>query len=450
MASESIRGRLAAGKALREQAPRTALAAWSGPADSRDPLAILDRCNQGRMPELVPLRSGRMLHSPFTFLRGLPALMAHDLSAVPVTGLRVQACGDCHLTNFGLFATPERNLVFDINDFDETLPAPWEWDVLRLAVSFVVAGRTQGICDQDLHQVSTACVRSYRRHMRAFAEMSPLDVWYSRVSAEDLIELAPDGKSRKRRERMAEKARSRGGESLFPKIITQEDGEHRFKEQPPVMTRVTDERWLDEVRTGIEAYRQTLSDDRRFVFDRYRAEDFALRVVGIGSVATRCFVALLFCDDQNPLLLQVKEARPSVLEPHAGKSTYGNQGERVVAGQRLIQFASDMFLGWLRISSGHDFYVRQLRDMKYSLPIESFNAEQLGHYAELCGWVLARAHARSGDAAKIAGFLGKGDQFDQATAKFAATYADQVERDHEVLLNAAKAGRVEALREEPE
>lgn len=275
--------------------------------------------------------------------------------------------------------------------------------------------------------------------------MSPLDVWYSRVSAEDLINLAPDGKSRKRRERMAEKARSRVGESLFPKIITHEDGEHRFQEQPPVMTRVTDERWLAEVRTGIEAYRQSLADDRRFVFDRYRPEDFALRVVGIGSVATRCFVALLFCDDRNPLLLQVKEARASVLEPYAGNSQYENQGQRVVAGQRLIQFASDMFLGWLRISSGHDFYVRQLRDMKYSLPVETFNAEQLGQYAELCGWVLARAHARSGDAARIAGYLGKGAPFDEAVAKFAATYADQVERDHETLVKAAKAGQVEVL-----
>ena len=374
--------------------------------------------------------------------------MAYDLASTPTTGVLVQACGDCHLLNFGLFATPERNLIFDIRDLDETLRAPWEWDLKRLATSFVLAGRLNGISDRCLRDVAAICAHSYQKHMREFAEMSPLEVWYFRVSAEDLIENAPDAKARNQREQMAAKARKRIGENMFPKITEEVNGRHRFVEQPPLITRMSDDTCGDRVREGIEDYRASLPEDRRFVFDRYWLEDFALRVVGIGSVATRCYVGLFFCDDKNPLLLQVKEARQSVLEPYAAKSPFENQGQRVVVGKRLMQSASDIFLGWFRTRDGHDFYVRQLRDMKFVFPVEGFTAVQLERYADVCGWTLARAHARSGDSAMITGYLGSGENFESALGKFAFAYADQTERDHALLVEAARSGRVEALVEE--
>jgi uncharacterized protein (DUF2252 family) len=445
MTSISISGRRAAGKALRDKVPRAAYGSWTDGANRRDPVEILERCNRGRLRDLIPIRYGRMLRNPFAFLRGSPTLMAYDLACTPVTRLQVQACGDCHLLNFGLFATPERNLIFDINDFDETLRAPWEWDLKRLTTSFVVAARLNGISDRRSRDAVIACGRSYRQHMREFSEMSPLEIWYYRISIDDLIGSAPDSNSRNRLEKMAAKARTRVGENLFPTITEQEDGQHRFVERPPVMTRITDESSRERVREGIENYRTSLPDDRCFLFDRFRLEDFALRVVGIGSVATRCFVGLFFCDDKNPLLLQVKEARQSVLEPYAGKSPFENHGKRVVVGQRLMQAASDIFLGWVRASNGHDFYVRQLRDMKLSLPIEGLTAGQLESYAEICGWTLARAHATSGDAAMISGYLGGGDKSEVAMADFALAYADQTERDHAVLVEAERSGRIEAL-----
>lgn len=444
MTAISIRERMATGKSLREQLSRADHALWSAPVDRRDPIDVLEHCNRGRLPELVPIRYGRMLQDPFVFLRGSPAVMARDLASTSVTGIAVQACGDCHLTNFGLFATPERNLIFDLNDFDETLRAPWEWDLKRLATSFVVAGRVHGIAERRARDAAIASVRSYREHLREFAMMSPLDIWYYQISAGTLIECAPDARSRKYRERLADKARRRVGESLFPKITQEVDGQHHFVEQPPLMTRITDSGTQDVIRAGLEDYRQSLSDDRRFVFDRYRLEDFALRVVGVGSVATRCFVALLFCDDKNSLLLQIKEARRSVLEPYVEACHFDNQGQRVVVGQRLIQAASDMFLGWLRAASGHDFYVRQLRDMKFSVPIDDLTATQFERYAEVCGWTLARAHARSADAATISGYLGTNSSFERALGKFAVTYADQIERDHAVLVEANRAGRIKA------
>jgi uncharacterized protein (DUF2252 family) len=445
MASISISERRAAGKALRQEVPRSSHAAWAGGGEARDPVAILERCNRGRLPELIPIRYGRMLRTPFTFLRGSPALMADDLSHTPATGIEVQACGDCHLLNFGLFGTPERNLIFDINDFDETLHAPWEWDLKRLATSFVIAGRVGGISDRRAKDSALACGRSYRRHMSQFAQMSPLEIWYYRINDQDLIDIAPDAKSRKRHESLMAKARTRIGENLLPKITVEKDGQHHFVEQPPVLTRITDERVLEQVRAGIELYRASLPDDRRYLFDCYTLEDFALKVVGIGSVATRCFVGLFFCDDEHPLLLQVKEARRSVLEPYAGKCPFENQGQRVVVGQRLMQAASDIFLGWLQAESGRDFFVRQLRDMKLSLPVETFSAAQFEHYAELCGWTLARAHAQSGDPALISGYLGSGDQHDVALAEFALAYADQIERDYNAFSAAERSGRIEAL-----
>jgi len=370
--------------------------------------------------------------------------MACDLASTPSNGIQVQACGDCHLLNFGLFATPERNLIFDIRDLDETLRAPWEWDLKRMATSFVVAGRINGNSDRCLRDVVAACAHSYQEHMRHFSEMSPLEVWYYRVSAEDLIERASDAKTKDQREQVAATARKRIGEHLFPKITEEVNGQHRFVEQPPLITRMSDDTSRDLVREGIEDYRASLPEDRRFVFDRYWLEDFALRVVGIGSVATRCYVGLFFCDDKNPLLLQVKEARQSVLEPYAAKSPFENEGQRVVVGKRMMQSGSDIFLGWFRGRSGHDFYVRQLRDMKFVFPVEGFTAVQLERYADVCGWTLARAHARSGDSATITGYLGGGNNFESAMGKFALAYADQTERDHAAFVEAARSGRVEA------
>lgn len=448
MKPRSIEERWSAGKELRRDVPRAAHAAWTLGSAARDPVEIIERSSEGRLAELIPMRYGRMLGSPFTFLRGAAALMAHDLANTPRTGLEVQVCGDCHLLNFGMFATPERNLIFDVRDFDETLRAAWEWDLKRLAASFVVAGRLNGLGEPPLKEVSAALSQSYRLHMRDYARMSPLEVWYERVSADDLIAMAPDEASRKRREKMALKARARVGEHLFPRIVEEVAGRHQFVEQPPITTRMVDDKCAEQVRVGTDQYRSTLSDDRRFVFDRYQLEDFALRVVGIGSVGTRCYAALLFCDDKHPLLLQVKEARRSVLEPYAQPSPFDNQGQRVVAGQRLVQAASDMFLGWLRSYSGHDFYVRQLRDMKYVVPADGLPAGQLQQYAEICGWTLARAHARSGDPAAIAGYLGSGEAFDLALAEFASAYADQNEQDYVRICEAVKSGRLEAAAEE--
>lgn len=440
--------RLATGKELRDRLPRSEHARWQPPANHRDPVEILEASNRGRIAELVPIRYGRMLHSPFTFLRGSAALMAYDLATLPNIEVNVQACGDCHLLNFGMFATPERNLVFDINDFDETLPAPWEWDVKRLAVSFVVAGRDQRLKNGNGADAARACVRSYREHLREYSRMSPLEVWYSRLDMQTLIDQSPDEKIRKRRENMAERARGRVIENMFPEIVNQTGGRYRFVDRPPLLYHPADpqfrERWLE----GLEAYRATLGDERRVLFDRYRFEDCALKVVGIGSVGTRCGVGLFFSEENHPLILQVKEAGHSVLEPYARHSVYENQGQRVVVGQRLMQSSSDIFLGWTRSSHGVDFYVRQLRDMKASIPVENISAEQLTRYAELCGWTLARAHAKSGNPSTISGYLGKREAFDEAIGEFAVAYADQNERDYEALQQAERSGRIRVLREE--
>ena len=440
--------RIEAGKELRTALPRAAHAGWEIRAGGRDPIDILEESNRERLPDLVPFRYGRMLRSPFTFLRGSAALMACDLASLPTTGIPVQACGDCHLLNFGLFATPERNLVFDINDFDETLPAPWEWDLKRLAASFVVAGRDQGLPDDDGRDAAIECARAYRERLREYSRMSPLEVWYSRLDVETIIEMAPDAGTRRRRERLAEKAQGRIVEYVFPKIVSQVGGRYRFVDQPPILYHVAESDFEERMREGFEAYRQTLPDERRVLLDRYRLEDYAMKAVGIGSVGTRCAVLLLFSEENHPLILQVKEARRSVLEPYAGRCPYANQGQRVVVGQRLTQSSSDIFLGWVRGRLGYDFYVRQLRDMKMSAPMEGVTATQIKLYAELCGWTLARAHAKSGDSATISGYLGKGDQFDEAMGAFSIAYADQTERDHAALVKAARKGRIKALVED--
>jgi len=440
--------RIQIGKSLRERLPRSRHAIWQPPAAGREPIEIIEASNRGRLQELIPIRYGRMLRSPFTFLRGSAALMAYDLATTPKTDIIVQACGDCHLLNFGFFATPERNLVFDINDFDETLPAPWEWDLKRLVVSFVIAGRDSDLSDRESKAAAINCARSYREHLREYSRLSPLEVWYTRIGVEQVIEMAPDEKTRKIREQMMTKARERIIEHLYPKIVTQTAGRNRFVDQPPILYHVNEPDWETLVREGLEDYRQSLPEERRVLFDRYRLEDFALKVVGIGSVGTRCYIALFFSEDNHPLILQVKEACPSVLEPYTAKSQYENQGQRVVTGQRLMQSSSDIFLGWTQGRRGNNFYLRQLRDMKFSLPIEGVSAVQLQRYAEFCGWTLARAHAKSGDAATISGYLGKGDQFDLAMGEFAIAYAEQTEQDHAALVEAVKTGRVEALVEE--
>ncbi|PZV18869.1 MAG: DUF2252 domain-containing protein [Pseudanabaena sp.] len=440
--------RIEIGKSLRGKLPRITQANWTPPTNRRDPIDILEESNQDRMAQLIPIRYGRMLRSPFTFLRGSAPLMAYDLASTPNIGINVQACGDCHLLNFGLFATPERNLVFDLNDFDETHPAPWEWDLKRLVTSFVIAGRDNQLSEVESQAAVIECVRSYRVRLREYSHMSPLEVWYNRIDAQTIIEAAPDAKSKKFREDIAKKARRRIIDNLFPKITDSTGGRHRIIDQPPVLFHPAEEDFEEKVREGLEDYRLTLSDERRLLFDRYNFEDAALKVVGIGSVGTRCHIALFFSEDNHPLMLQIKEARRSVLEPYTEKSQYDNQGQRVVVGQRLTHSSSDIFLGWIRSRHGRDFYVRQLRDMKMSFPIEGCSALQLKRYAEYCGWSLAHAHAKSGDGATISGYLGKGDQFDQAMAKFALAYADQTERDYQALVEAVRSGRVEALVEE--
>jgi uncharacterized protein (DUF2252 family) len=437
--------RLAAGRALRETLPRTSHAVWKAPAGRRDPIDILEESNHDRLSELVPIRFGRMLRSPFAFLRGSAGLMAYDLATTPNTGLRVQACGDCHLMNFGLFATPERNLVFDLNDFDETLPAPWEWDLKRLVVSLAVAAHDMTLSDADARVIVRKCVCAYREHLREYSRMSPLEVWYTRMDMESIIAMSPDEEAKKKRRSLADKARQRVIEHLFPKIAAQAGSGHRLVDQPPILVHINDPEIEEVVREGFADYQQSLSDERRILFDRYHLEDYALKVVGIGSVGTRCSIGLLFDDDGHPLILQVKEARRSVLEPHAGKSAFDNQGQRVVIGQRLMQSSSDIFLGWARGRRGKDFFVRQLRDMKMSMPVEGFSAVQLKRYGIICGWTLARAHAKSGDAVTISGYLGKGDTFDRALEGFAMAYARQNERDHAALVKAVKSGRVKAL-----
>lgn len=444
--------RLNAGRELRDRVPRQSHAEWKPPLNRRDPVEVLEQSNQNRLPGLVPIRYGRMLVSPFTFLRGSAGLMASDLAITPTTGLRVQACGDCHLLNFGLFATPERNLIFDINDFDETLPAPWEWDVKRLAVSFAVAVRDIKLSAKRAHAVAMECVRAYRERLRELSTMSPLDVWYDRLDSQTIIDMAPDVEIREIREEIVAKARSRITEYLYPQISEEIAGRRRLIDQPPIMFHPAPEQEAEHweiFQEALEQYRLSLPDERRILFDRYSLQDFVMKAVGIGSVGTHCWVGLFFSAENHPLLLQFKEACPSVLEPYTDKSQYANHGQRVVVGQRLMQSASDIFLGWTRGRGGRDFFVRQLRDMKMSARItEGVSVKQTMLYAELCGRTLAHAHAKSGDAALISGYLGKSDEFDQAIGDFSLAYADQNERDYAALVEAVKAGKVQALVED--
>ena len=402
------------------------------------------------MPELIPIRYGRMLQSPFAFYRGAAAVMAADLAVTPITGLRVQACGDCHLANFGGFATPERNIIFDINDFDETLPAPWEWDVKRLTASFVLAARSVGLSDGVGRDAAATCARSYRKHMAEFAEMHPLEVWYARITSEDFLALASPNVRRHAAARVAKAQATRGSDVDFPKLAGLVGGQLGIRDTPPLIYHPQDALSPDfraRVERLFEAYRETLPEDRRALLDQYRGVDAAIKVVGVGSVGRRCWILLLMSESNDPLFLQVKQAVASVLEPFAGKSEYPHHGQRVVMGQRLSQPASDMFLGWTTSADGSHYYVRQLRDAKIKPLIETFDAEMLRAFAKACGWALARAHAKAGEAAGVAGYLGASDEFDEAMGDFGLAYADQAERDHAALQAAVRKGDIVAFQE---
>ncbi|MBW4510525.1 MAG: DUF2252 domain-containing protein [Scytonematopsis contorta HA4267-MV1] len=438
-----------AGKALRGLVTRSSHAQWNPPNERRHPIDLLEASNEGRLPNLIPIRYGRMLKSPFAFLRGAAMIMTADLATTPTTKIQVQVCGDCHLLNFGGYATPERNLVFDVNDFDETLPGPFEWDIKRLATSVVVAGCHINISANKCFEAALAAVRSYREHMNKYAQMGALEAWYSRIDTEALREFARHPEHKVRIDQYIEKALTRTSARALPKLTEINNHEWRIADNPPLMYHLQPYDLLEEeLKSAYQEYRQTLRDDLHVLFDRYRPVDIAIKVVGVGSVGTRCAIALLMTDDDEPLFLQIKEARPSVLEPYLGKSIYENNGQRVVTGQRIIQASSDMFLGWTKSEGGHDFYIRQLRDMKIGVNLEDFSASELSGYAALCGWALARAHARSGDSAMIAGYIGKSDAFDLAIANFAVAYANQTKSDYQTLVDAVKSGRIIAISEE--
>ncbi|GGY41984.1 DUF2252 domain-containing protein [Streptomyces tanashiensis] len=451
--------RASLGKEARRRSPRSGHAVYEPPPDRPDPLKILEAQSATRVPELVPIRYGRMMESPFRFYRGAAAIMASDLAATPRSGFTAQLCGDAHMLNFRLLASPERQLMFDINDFDETLPGPWEWDVKRLSASFVIAARANGFDDTERARIVRRTVRSYREAMIRFAGMRTIDVWYAKIDAERLELLATDRlhkRGRKNLTRAIEKARGRDSLQAFDRLTETVHGRPMIAADPPLLVPVADllpdvERHALErqFRGLIERYGSTLSSDRRTLLSDYRLADVARKVVGVGSVGTRCWIFLLLGrDDQDPLFLQAKEADTSVLAAHVGASTYRNQGERVVSGQRLMQATSDIFLGWKRVDGidgrKRDFYVRQLRDWKGIALPETMNPRRMRAFGEVCGVTLARAHARSGDRIAIAAYLGSGDSFDRALATFAEAYADQNERDHQALVDAVAAGRLPA------
>ena len=452
----SLAERTAQGKAERGNVPRSVHGEWSPPPGRRDPIELLEEQAASRVPELVPIRYGRMLVSPFTFYRGAAYLMAADLAGSKRTGLRVQLCGDAHLSNFGGFAAPDRRLVFDVNDFDETLPGPFEWDLKRLVASFAVAGRDLAFTRKQRRDVNVAVTRAYRDQMRALASLKTLDLWYSRVDAEPLIAEFRSAASAQRRKMMAKnlaKTRSKDSLRALNKLTTTVDGEPRIISDPPLLVPIEDLTDGEEIqafaRTVIRGYRRTLQGDRKQLLERFRYVHAARKVVGVGSVGTRAWIALLVGrDNDDPLFLQLKEAQPSVLEPFLGKSQYASHGQRVVEGQRLMQAASDIMLGWHSIAGvdgiKRDFYFRQLWDEKGSVVIDGMTPSELGAYGEICGRTLARGHARSGDAASITAYLGSSDALDQALADFAELYADQNELDYAALTTAVRSGRVKA------
>ncbi len=445
------------GKTVRSLVPRQDHAMFDLPADRRDPVDLLEAQARTRLPDLVPVRYGRMAASPFAYFRGAALPMASDLAATPVTGLPVQACGDAHLANFGLFGSPERRLVFDINDFDETLPGPWEWDVKRLAASIEITARESGFPARQRRRIVLAALARYREAMRDFAGQNNLQVWYARLDVDQLqAQLKPRGRLRKAFDTGLARARSSDSMRALAKLTADVDGRPRCVSDPPLLVPIRELTEGQEEATGLEgllhellvSYRHTLPADTAELLGRYEFADIARKVVGVGSVGTRCWIVLLLAPDgSDPLFLQVKEAEPSVLAEFVGPSRHAHHGERVVTGQRYMQAASDIFLGWVRNTRGldgrqHDFYVRQLRDWKFSANIAGMPPSWLRQYAAACGWTLARAHAKTGDRFALAAYIGGSDVFDQAVADFAARYADQNERDYAALLQAIKSGRL--------
>jgi uncharacterized protein (DUF2252 family) len=457
-ARSSPRERAAIGRAMRSEVPRSSHALWTPGSSRPDPIALLEEQAAGRVPELVPIRYGRMSASPFAFFRGAAYILASDLATSPKTGIRVQLCGDAHLSNFGTFASPERNLLFDLNDFDETLPGPWEWDVQRLAASIAVAARDRGVGRKRRSEIVQRAVGQYRNAMHDFAAMRTLDIWYSRADESELSDELRQLKPRQTRDltRDAAKARRKDSARAFAKLGHRVNGGARIVADPPLIVPIEDllpnmqaKQLKEALHSLVDAYRASLSGDHGHLVDRYQYADAARKVVGVGSVGTRAWVVLLLGrDSDDPLFLQAKEATRSVLEPFAGKSTFDNQGQRVVEGQRLMQAASDIFLGWLRTTDidgeSRDFYMRQLWDWKGSADITTMRPSDMAAYARLCAWTLARAHARSGDTIGIAAYLGSADIFDRAIATFAEAYADQNERDYTALREAIESGRMEA------
>jgi uncharacterized protein (DUF2252 family) len=444
--------RYAAGKALRESCPRASHASWKAPADRRDAVDLVLEAEKGRIAELLPLRHGRMVRSPFTFYRGAALTMAADLASTPTNGVRVQCCGDAHLCNFGGFATPERRILFAINDLDETLPAPWEWDVKRLAASFVVACRDNGL-RADVGQDSTLrCVRSYRESMAEFSQMKTLEVFHQAMWARDIVAALPRALRERVTKRIAKEQQKSRGEELFPKLVEHRGEMPVIRDQLPAIFHAPGHSPGEVQRIVLDAiagYRATLPPSLQALLGRYELRDAAVKVVGVGSVGTSCWVLLFMAGEDDPLFLQVKQARQSVLEPYAGASVFANHGQRVVDGYRVMQPASDMFLGWTQAAGEQQnhFFFRQLRDIKISPNVETFGAADMEAYAQWCGRALALSHARSGQSARLAGYMGKSETFDVAIAAFAKAYADQNEKDHAAFARAIRKGTLKAVKE---
>jgi uncharacterized protein (DUF2252 family) len=456
----SVAERVDRGKAARKDVPRSGHAVFEPLSTRPDPVELLERQAKTRVPELVPIRYGRMLVSPFAFYRGAAAIMAHDLGVTPRSGLTVQCCGDAHLSNFGVFASPERRLVFDVNDLDETLPGPWEWDVKRLAASMSIAARDNGFRAKHQERIVLDTVARYRAAMARFAGMTNLDVWYAHLDIENALEEYGSqfrSKMVKRTKKDLAKARTKDSMTAFSKLTHVVDGQARIIDQPPLIVPIEQlsqgedrDEVFERLHELLRGYRETLDVDRRVLLEQFDLTDLAGKVVGVGSVGTRAWIALLLGrDGQDPLFLQIKQAEASVLEESLGPSEFANHGQRVVAGQRLMQATSDIFLGWLHVDAGidgqtADYYVRQLKDWKGSAEIEQMDPRAMATYGTLCGWTLARAHARSGDRVAIAAYLGKGDSFDRAIVEFSKAYAEQNERDYQALNAAVESGKVEA------
>ncbi len=444
--------RYAMGKSLRDQCPRDAHANWKPASNRQNPLALMEESNKGRMPQLIPVRHGRMMKSPFAFYRGAALNMAADLANSPASGIRVQACGDCHLMNFGAYATPERRVIFDINDLDETLPAPWEWDVKRLAASYILACRDNGFSEDIARDAVLTCVRSYRERMREYSTMRVMDVWYASIDVEKIMETMRDSEAYHRMLKRLAKARERTvAEHDFPELATMAGLAPTIKDNPPLIFHLREtghEEQNENLFKAFAQYRETIQEDRRLLLDRFKIMDAAIKVVGVGSVGTYCGIILLMANEHDPLFLQFKHARPSVLEAYAGKSLHSNHGQRIVHGCRMMQSASDLFLGWTEGIADRHYYVRQLKDMKIKPLVEVFTQGVMLEYARLCGWTLAHAHARSGEPAEITGYLGESDKFDEAVADFSVAYADQCEHDYAILMKAVRAGKLEVFVED--